>query len=89
MLRQFASRSPKAATAIIYLAGYLAGSLLGALADYLIRARVDSAVVTACGLGVGTIAIVWARHRRFVPEPEDLNKPITLFGSDSHPQNRQ
>ena len=82
MLREFATRSPKGATGVIYAGGYLAGSLLGALLDRLISGRVEGALVAAFGICAASIAIFWARRRGIVPEPEELNRPITLFGSD-------
>jgi hypothetical protein len=36
MIKRFAIRSPRAASGVIYTAGYAAGSLLGFLAGYLV-----------------------------------------------------
>ncbi len=80
MFKQFATGSPRAAIALIYVAGYLAGSLLGALFDYLISGVVKVSATLAFGTGFGTMAIALAQHWDLIPTPEELNKPLSLFG---------
>ncbi len=79
MLRQFAKRSPRVATGVIYAAGYAAGTLLGLLSGYLISGVWKTSAM-AVGAGFGTVALFFAQRRGIVPEPEELNKPISLFG---------
>jgi hypothetical protein len=80
-IRQFATDSPKGASATIYLAGYLIGSLFGASLSYLISGAVKTGAVLALGAGCGPIALGLAQHWGIVPKAEELNRPITLFGS--------
>ena len=80
MTNQFCNRSPKAATALIYIVGYLAGSLIAALLAYLISGVVKPAAIIAFGTGCGTIALAVAQHRNLIPRPDELNRPISLFG---------
>ena len=79
MIRRFATRWPKAASGVIYAAGYIAGSLLGFLVGYVFSGTWKSGA-TAVGAGFGALALFVAQRKGVVPEPEQLNKPITLFG---------
>jgi hypothetical protein len=81
MLRKWASQSPNAASVLVCVAGYLTGGLLGVLTGYLVSGAFETGAVIAFGSAAGVLALVWARHSGLVPEPEELNKPITLFGS--------
>ncbi len=79
MIRQFAKRSPKAASGMIYATGYMGGSLLGLLAGYLISGVWKTGAL-AIGAGGGALALFLAQRRGIVPEPDELNRPISLFG---------
>jgi hypothetical protein len=79
MIRQFAKRSPKAASGAIYAAGYVAGTLFGLLAGYLISGVWKTGAM-GFGAGCGALTLFLAQRRGIVPEPEELNKPISLFG---------
>jgi hypothetical protein len=79
MIRQFAKRSPKAASGLIYAAGYTAGTLVGLLLGYLVSGTWKSSA-SAFGAGFGALALFLAQRRGVVPAPEELNKPISLFG---------
>ena len=79
MIRQFAKRSPRAAYGVIYAAGYTAGTLLGLMVGYLISGAWKTGAM-AVGAGFGGLALFLAQRRGIVPEPEELNKPISLFG---------
>jgi hypothetical protein len=79
MIRQFAKRWPKAASGVIYAAGYSAGTLFGLLAGYLISGVWKTGAM-AFGAGCGALTLFLAQRRGIVPEPEELNKPISLFG---------
>jgi hypothetical protein len=81
MIRQFAKRSPRAASGLIYAAGYTAGTLVGLLAGYLISGTWKSGAA-AFGVGFGALALYWAQRRGVVPGPEELNRPISLFGPE-------
>jgi hypothetical protein len=74
-MRQFAKRSPRAASGMIYAAGYAAGTLVGCL----ISGGWKTGAL-ALGAGCGVLALHFAQRRGVVPEPEELNKPISLFG---------
>jgi hypothetical protein len=79
MLRQFAKRSPRVATGLIYAAGYVGGTLLGLLVGYLISGVWKTGAM-GVGAGFGALALFLAQRRGVVPEPVELNKPISLFG---------
>ncbi len=79
-MRQFAKRSPRVATGVIYLAGYAIGTLLGLLVGYLVSGRWKPSSA-AFGAGVGALALSLAQRWGVVPEAEEMNKPISLFGS--------
>jgi len=79
MIRQFAKRSPRAASGLIYAAGYAAGTLFGLVVGYLLSGA-WKAGATAIGAGCGVLALFAAQRKGIVPEPEELNKPISLFG---------
>jgi hypothetical protein len=79
MIRRFAARSPRAASGLIYAAGYAAGSLLGFLAGLLVSGAWKPGAM-AIGAGGGALALFLAQRRGIVPEPKDLNRPISLFG---------
>jgi hypothetical protein len=79
MIRRFAVRSPRAASGLIYAAGYTAGGLLGLLAGFLVSGAWKPGAM-AIGAGGGTLALFLAQRRGIVPEPNELNKPISLFG---------
>jgi hypothetical protein len=79
MIRQWAKRSPRAASGLIYAAGYAAGTLFGLLIGYLISGTWKSGAM-AIGAGCGVLSLLVAQRRGIVPEPEELNKPISLFG---------
>jgi uncharacterized membrane protein YfcA len=81
MIRRFAKGSPKVASGLIYAAGYIAGSLLGLLVGYLISGLWKSGAM-AVGAGFGALALFLAQRRGIVPEPEEMNKPISLFGPE-------
>jgi hypothetical protein len=81
MIKQFATRSPKAATGLIYMAGYAAGSLLGFLVGYLVSGAWKTGAAIAFGTACGALALFLAQRKGLVPAPEELNKPISLFGS--------
>jgi sugar/nucleoside kinase (ribokinase family) len=80
MFKQFATRSPRAATGLIFAAGYAAGTLLGLLAGYLVSSAWKTSAAIAVGMACGTLALNAAQRRGLVPEPQELNKPISLFG---------
>jgi hypothetical protein len=80
MIKRFATEHPKLASGLIYTAGYVGGSLLGFLAGYLISGTWKSGA-TAIGMGCGLLALAAAQRKGLVPKPEELNKPLTLFGS--------
>ena len=69
MIEQFAARSPKVATTLIYVGGYLAGSLLGMLVDYLISGAVKTgaAGLRSPGSQHGATQRVGADTGRFEP----------------------
>jgi uncharacterized membrane protein YfcA len=81
MIRQFAKRSPRAATGLIYAAGSTAGTLFGFLLGYLISGAWKPGAM-AIGIGCGVLALRFAQRRGIVPEPEELNKAISLFGPE-------
>jgi hypothetical protein len=58
MIRKFAARSPKTAAVVIYLGGYLAGSLLAALVGRLISWSSNTGTV----LGSERAAERWLSH---------------------------
>ena len=80
MIKQFAERSPRLAIAFIYIAGYLAGTLFAVLLGYLIRDAFRIGPTIALGSSCGVLALALAQHLELVPAPEELNKPISLFG---------
>ena len=80
MITQFANRSPKAASVLIYLAGYLVGSVFGVVLVYLISGFWKMNAAVPFGAGCGALALSLAQNQGLVPEPEELNKPISLFG---------
>ncbi len=79
MIRRFAARSPRAASGLIYAAGYTAGSLLGLLAGFLVSGTWRPGAL-AMGAGGGALTLLLAQRRGIVPEPKELNRPISLFG---------
>jgi hypothetical protein len=79
MIKQFATRCPKTASGMIYTAGYVTGSLLGLMVGYLVSGTWKSGAM-AVGAACGALALFAAQRKGLVPEPEELNKPITLFG---------
>jgi hypothetical protein len=79
MIKRFAARSPRAASGLIYAAGYAAGSLLGFLLGYLISGGWKPGAM-AFGAGCGTLSLFLAQRRGIVPQPQEMNKPISLFG---------
>jgi|HubBroStandDraft_2_1064218.scaffolds.fasta_scaffold1635151_2 hypothetical protein len=79
MIREFARRSPRAASGVVYAAGYTAGTLLGLLLGYLISGAWKSGAM-GVGAGFGTLALFLAQRRGIVPEAGELSKPISLFG---------
>jgi hypothetical protein len=79
MIKRFVARSPRAASGLMYTAGYLGGSLLGLLVGYLVSGTLKSGA-TALGAGCGALALYVAQRRGIVPEAGELNKPISLFG---------
>jgi hypothetical protein len=79
MIKRFAARSPRVACGLIYAAGYVAGSLLEFLARYLISG-VWKPGATALGAGFGALGIFLAQRHGLVPQPQELNRPISLFG---------
>jgi hypothetical protein len=90
MIKRFATRSPKAASGLIYAAGYAAGSLLGFLVGYLVSGAWKTSAAIAFGAACGALALFLAQHKGLVPEPEQLNKPISLFGPDGfHVEDRK
>jgi hypothetical protein len=89
MIRRFARRSPKAASGVIYAAGYAAGTMLGFLIGYMISGVWKTGAM-AFGAGCGALTLFLAQRRGIVPEPEELNKPISLFGPGGfHDDGRQ
>ena len=82
MIRQFAKRSPKLASGMIYAAGYTAGTLLGLLLGYLISGTWKSSAAGGFAVGCGALAVFLAQRRGIVPQPEELNRPISLFGPE-------
>jgi hypothetical protein len=80
MMRQFAIRSPKVASGLIYAAGYSAGTLFGLLLGYAISGAWKTGAM-GVGAGGGALALFLAQRRGIVPTPEELNKPISLFGA--------
>jgi uncharacterized membrane protein YfcA len=78
-MRQFAKRSPRAASGLIYAAGYAAGTLLGWLVSYLISGVWKTGAM-GVGAGCGVLTLFLAQRKGIVPEPEELNKLISLFG---------
>ena len=85
MIREFAARSPKTAAVVIYLGGYLAGSLLGALVGRLLSWSSNTGTLLGFGASCGALALAWARRSGLVIPPQDMNRPITLFGSQPVP----
>ena len=81
MVKRFAKRSPRAASVLIYVAGYLAGSVFGVLLVYLISGFWKMNAAVPFGAGCGALALRLAQNQGLVPEPEELNRPISLFGS--------
>jgi hypothetical protein len=81
MIEEFARKSPKAASVLIYL-GYAAGGLCGMLLGYLISGVPKTWAILAFGSGCGVLALQLARGRGVVPQPSELNRPITLFGRE-------
>jgi len=79
MIRQFAKRSPKVASGVIYAAGYTAGTLLGYLVGYLVSGAWKTGAM-AVGVCCGSLALFLCQRKGIVPEPQELNKPISLFG---------
>lgn len=79
MIRQFARRSPRAASGMIYAAGYAAGTLVGLVVGY-VASRAWKPGAMAVGACFGVLALLLAQRKGVVPEPEELNKPISLFG---------
>jgi uncharacterized membrane protein (Fun14 family) len=87
MIKRFAARLPRAASGVIYAAGYAAGSLLGFLAGYLVSGAWKPGAM-AFGAGCGALSLFLAQHRGIVPEPEELNRPISLFGPGGFHEDR-
>jgi hypothetical protein len=85
MIKEFAARSPRVRIALVYAAGYLAGTLFAVLLGYLIRDAVRISTTIALGSSFGVLAIALAQHLGLVPTPEELNKPISLFGPGGIP----
>lgn len=79
-MKQFATRSPKAASGLIYAVGYAVGSLIGFVAGYLVSGARKTGAAIAFGAACGALALFLAQRKGLVPEPEQLNKPISLFG---------
>ena len=79
MMREFAKRSPKVATGLIYAAGFVGGTLIGFGVGYLVSGTWKPSSA-AFGMGFGTLALALAQRRGVVPEVEELNRPISLFG---------
>jgi hypothetical protein len=88
MIRQFAKRWPRAASGVIYAAGYAAGTLLGYLVGYIISGTWKTGAM-AVGAGCGGVALYLAQRRGIVPEPNELNKPISLFGPGGFHEDRR
>ena len=80
MIREFAKRSPKVASGVIYAAGFVAGTMIGLVVGYLASGRWKPSSA-AFGMGFGTLALTLAQRRGVVPEAAELNKPISLFGA--------
>jgi hypothetical protein len=80
MFKQFATRSPRAATGLIFAAGYAARTLLGLLGGYLVSSTWKTSAAIAAGMACGTLTLYAAQRKGLVPEPQELNKPISLFG---------
>jgi hypothetical protein len=80
MMKEFAIASPRTATGLIYAAGYLTGTLLGLLMSYLISGYLKTGAAIAFGPACGVIALRVAQSRGVVPEAQELNQPISLFG---------
>jgi hypothetical protein len=79
MMRQFAKRSPRVATGLIYAVGYVGGTLLALMVGYLVSGTWKPGSA-GFGAGAGALALWLAQRRGVVPVPEELNKPISLFG---------
>jgi len=86
MIREFADRWPRTAAAVIYLGGYLAGGLLGALVSRLLSWRSHTGTVLCFGASCGALALAWAQRSGLAMPPEDMNRPTTLFGSQPVPR---
>ena len=65
---------------MIYAAGFVCGTVIGLLVGYWVSGtwKPSSGVL---GMGIGTLALALAQRRGVVPEAEELNRPISLFGA--------
>jgi hypothetical protein len=68
-----------------YFAGFGIGSLIGLFFSY--KAGKDGLLWSSnCGNLCGLLAVEWAERRGFVPTPEDLHRPLSLFPPEEKPK---